>query len=59
MLAAENLGHTARHNPQLTQDMRADQINKRRHSYGEPGRTNRHPEPNVEDHVPELSEAQT
>ena len=52
MLAAENLGHTVRHNPQLGQDLRADQINKRRHALVDLVRTNRHPEQNVEDHVP-------
>ena len=51
MQDAENLGHTIRHNPQLAQDLRRDQIEKRRHAMVELVRTNRHPAQNVEDHV--------
>ena len=51
MLEAENLGHTIRHNPQLAQDLRRDQIMKRRHAMVDLVRTNRHPEQKVEDLV--------
>jgi len=43
MTEAEQLAHTVRHNPQMRQDLRRDQIDKRRHAITDLVRTNYQP----------------